>query len=41
MVQCASDDYVRVEVDYTLLNPGGEELPLGEVPLPKLYVSLR
>ncbi len=40
MVQCADGkDDVRVSVTYSLLNPGNEQLSVGEIPLPKLYVS--
>lgn len=41
LVQCSPPPHESVSafVTYTLLNPGGEQLPLGEIPLPNIYVS--
>lgn len=39
LVQCGpKEPPAKARVQYTLLNPGGEQLPLGEIPLPKLYI---
>eukprot|EP00026_Physarum_polycephalum_P003808 Phypoly_transcript_03824.p1 GENE.Phypoly_transcript_03824~~Phypoly_transcript_03824.p1 ORF type:complete len:766 (+),score=217.76 Phypoly_transcript_03824:263-2299(+) len=41
IVQCGGDKPIlKADVQYTLLNPGGQQLPLGEIPLPDLYIVI-
>lgn len=40
LLQCGPKELVKARVQYTFMNPGGQQLPLGEIPLPKLYVSM-
>jgi len=38
LIQCGIREPVKMQVEYVLLNPGNQQLPLGEIPLPNLYI---
>ncbi|KAJ5071107.1 hypothetical protein M0811_10591 [Anaeramoeba ignava] len=39
VTSCYSNSEINYKFDYTLMNPGGEYLGLGYIPLPNMYIS--